>query len=86
MKEYQFTKTFEKAYATLRPKEQARVDDALLTYLIDPTVKHLRVHKLKGKYLGQVSISAGGDLRIHLKEDVDIIIVVVTVGTHSQLY
>lgn len=86
MKYYQFTKSFEKSYQKLTLKQQEKIDDALISYLETPDLVRLRVHRLKGRYLGQISISAGGDLRIHLKEEGDTIIVVVTVGTHSQLY
>lgn len=86
MMQYRFTKSFEKAYKKLTLRQQEKVDTALINYLIDPSLPSLRTHRLKGKYLGQISISAGGDLRIHLKEEGDITIVVITAGSHSMLY
>ncbi|MCL1856678.1 MAG: type II toxin-antitoxin system YafQ family toxin [Kiritimatiellaeota bacterium] len=86
MKKYHFTKRFEKQYAKLPSAKQDAVDAALLLYLEKPDAPKLRRHALKGEYAGQTSISAGGDVRIHLIEDDNIIIVVVCVGSHSQLY
>ena len=86
MKQYRFTKDFKRQYAKLPTAKQDKVDSALLLYLDNPDAPGLRRHMLKGEYLGQVSISAGGDLRIHLIENDEIIIVVVCVGSHSQLY
>ena len=86
MKKYHFTKRFEKQYAKLPSAKQDTVDSTLLLYLDEPDAPKLRRHTLKGEYAGQTSISAGGDVRIHLIEDNTIIIVVVCVGSHSQLY
>ena len=86
MKKYRLSKRVEKQYAKLPSAKQDAVDTALLLYLDTPDAPRLRRHILKGEYAGQTSISAAGDLRIHLLEDDDIIIVVVCVGSHSQLY
>jgi mRNA-degrading endonuclease YafQ of YafQ-DinJ toxin-antitoxin module len=86
MKKYRFTKHFEKQYKKLTTKKQDAVDRALTIYLVDPSTAKLRRHELVAEYRGQVSISAGGDLRIHLIENDEVIIVVVCVGTHSQRY
>lgn len=86
MKKYRFATTFRKQYAKLPTAKQDAVDRALILYLDEPSAPRLRRHTLKGEYAGQISISAGGDLRIHLIETKDIIIVVVCVGSHSQLY
>ena len=86
MKKYRLTKRFEKQYAKLPPAQQNAVDTALVLYLDKPNAPRLRRHALKGEYAGQTSISAGGDLRIHLIEDDYIIIVVVCVGSHARLY
>jgi mRNA-degrading endonuclease YafQ of YafQ-DinJ toxin-antitoxin module len=87
MKEYLLAKRFLKQYNKLQPAKQDAVDTALDLYLLEPGAPHLRRHMLKGEYAGVTSITAGGDLRIHLLEKKDeIIVVVVCVGTHSQLY
>ena len=86
VKEYRFSKRFVKKFTKLPPAKKEAVNTALDLYLDEPNAPSLRRHILKGKYAGQTSISAGGDLRIHLIEDDDIIIVVANTGTHSQLY
>jgi len=68
MKKYRLSKRFEKQYRKLSAKKQDAIDRALLRYLSDPENPQLRRHELKAEYTGQVSISAGGDLRIHLLE------------------
>jgi mRNA-degrading endonuclease YafQ of YafQ-DinJ toxin-antitoxin module len=86
VKRYFFSKKFKKQYDKLPTTKQEVVDTALILYLETPNAPRLCRHFLKGEYTGQISISAGGDLRIHLVEDDTIIIVVVCVGSHSQLY
>jgi mRNA-degrading endonuclease YafQ of YafQ-DinJ toxin-antitoxin module len=86
MKKFRFTKEFDKEFAKLLPKKKAAVKETLVLYSQNPIHRKLRHHKLHGEYAGQSSISAGGDLRIHLIEDNDPDIIVVTLGTHSQLY
>lgn len=81
-----FAKEFEKRYKALNPKQQQRVDKALLCFVGDRATVSLRYHALKGQWLGHFSLSAGGDLRIHLKYLEEASVLVVTLGTHSQLY
>ena len=80
-----FSKEFDKRYRALR-KNQLKVDNALLAFMKDQNSSSLRYHELKGEWRNHFSISAGSDLRVHLKyierEDV----LVVTLGTHGQLY
>jgi mRNA-degrading endonuclease YafQ of YafQ-DinJ toxin-antitoxin module len=79
-------KHYEKMWTKLSRKQQLQVLAALKIYIEIQNVEKLRVHQLQGEYYPQYSISAGGDLRVHfLKLDNDSI-VLMTVGTHSQLY
>lgn len=55
-------------------------------FIKDKSVASLRLHALTGEWENHFSISAGGDLRIHLKYIEELNVLVVTVGTHSQLY
>jgi len=83
----EFSKTYQKDFDKLRLNEQARVQACLRKFLINPDTPSLQRHALKGKFLGYMSISAGGDLRLHYyEEDDQITFVFVRVGTHSQLY
>ena len=80
-------KNFQKQFNKLRPKEQARVIACLDDFERDPDLPSLRRHPLKGKYQHIMSISAGGDLRLHYYEEGDrVTFVFVSVGSHSQLY
>ena len=82
-----FSKKYRKQFDKLRLSEQARVQACLRMFLINPDLPALRRHVLKGELLGFMSISAGGDLRLHYYEKGDrITFVFVSVGTHSQLY
>lgn len=87
MIEVRYSKTFVKSLAKLRRKQRRGVVDALRLWLRDPETPSLRRHDLRGEWEGCFSISAGGDLRIHLRWiERRIVVQVVTVGTHSQLY
>ncbi|MDR1295477.1 MAG: hypothetical protein LBK59_11110 [Bifidobacteriaceae bacterium] len=88
------TRQFAKAMAKLSPKQQARVKAALGLALNDIASPQLRLHGLKGDWLGAYSLDAGGDLRIlfdavdELNDDGSTVTVgnLITVGTHSQIY
>lgn len=87
MKKYQFSKRFQKQYMKLLPNQQDKVNQALADFLMSQNLAKLRIHKLSGKLKDVTSISAGGDLRIHLLEENDaIVIIVLEVGSHAQLY
>lgn len=81
-----FTKEFEKQYKKLSPKQKTKVEAAITQFVEDKNIASLRLHALKGAWKSHYSISAGGDLRIHLKYIEEANVLVVTVGTHSQLY
>lgn len=87
MRRFIFHKRFEKQYSLLKPAQKEKVKNALSCFVSDEKHPSLRTHKLSGKYKGQISISAGGDLRIHLLECEDsVYVLVLQVGSHSQLY
>jgi len=86
---FHFTKRFLKQLERLGAPQQARVQAALAQANVDLDLPSLRLHELKGEYAGTHSISAGGDLRIHIElfdEDGQTIASLQSVGTHSQLY
>lgn len=82
----EFSKDFEKQLKRLNQKQAAKTYQALRNLLENKGLKSLRYHPLRGEWLGCYSISAGGDLRIHVKYISDTVILVIAVGTHSQLY
>ena len=81
-----FTKEFEKRFKKLDSKQQAKVEGTLQSFIANKSMASLRLHALKGAWKGHYSVSAGGDLRIHLKYIEEAKVLVVTLGTHSQLY
>ena len=81
-----FTKKFDKQFVKLKNKKQEQAMGAIRLFLIDINNPKLRHHSLKGQWLGYNSISAGGDLRLHLKVINDNTILFVAIGSHSQLY
>jgi addiction module RelE/StbE family toxin len=80
------SKEFKKHVKKLSIKKRDKVQESIKKFLKDPSAPTLRHHALKGKYEGVFSLSAGGDLRIHYRKISDEEIVLITVGTHSQLY
>lgn len=83
----ELSKDFDKRYQKLNAKQAAKVSQALQTFLVDKYTPALRYHALSGKWAGHYSISAGGDLRIHLAyTDNPERVIVTAVGSHAQLY
>ena len=84
---FRYHRVFEKQFAKLPEKSRLAVRNALALFAETPRSSTLRCHRLSGEFSGLTSISAGGDLRIHLKElPGGIVVVVMAVGSHSQLY
>lgn len=82
----QFSKDFKKQLKNLNQKQSDKTYQALRNLLVNKNLKSLRYHALRGEWSGCYSISAGGDLRIHICYLDDATILVIAVGTHSQLY
>lgn len=81
-----YTSTFKKQYKKLPKKFQKQFYERLLLFEDNQADPRLRVHPLKGKYVGYWSMSVNGDLRaLYRKKDEEIIIFAL-IGTHSQLY
>jgi mRNA-degrading endonuclease RelE of RelBE toxin-antitoxin system len=83
------TKQFNKRLLELPSGKQARVKEALKKACDDIRDPQLRMHLLNADFAGTVSLSAGGDLRIHcrlVKEDGELVAILQSVGTHSQSY
>jgi addiction module RelE/StbE family toxin len=83
----QYSKDFIKSFQQLKRNEKIRVRDAIALFVHEPYAKQLRNHQLKGKLSSYRSISAGGDIRLHFKEDAGhLTATFIQIGTHSQLY
>lgn len=81
-----YLKSFKKQYKLLPAKFQRQFDDWLRLFMLDPTSPQLRVHPLKGKFIGYWSMNVNGDLRALYRWDGDNLVVFAFIGTHSQLY
>ncbi|MGN7610769.1 type II toxin-antitoxin system RelE/ParE family toxin [Magnetococcales bacterium HHB-1] len=85
--EIKYSRKFEKAFSKLSLKNKIRVNRAINLFLEDPFAPSLRNHALGGTLRGQRSLSAGYDLRVIFKEyDGYVIVVLINVGTHDQVY
>lgn len=82
-----FKKRFVKQYQKLKKSDQGRVDNALRIFEKNPFDSQLKNHALVGKLIGKRSIAAGFDLRMIFELEGDyIIVIMIGVGTHSQIY
>lgn len=80
-------KTFVKSFKKLSVKMKDKVLRILEIFEENPLHPTLRNHALKGEYFGMRSVDVTGDVRIIFKEhDGYIEVILVDVGTHSQLY
>jgi addiction module RelE/StbE family toxin len=82
----QTTKSFDKQFAKLSPKNKQQFKNRIEVFRRNPLDPILRNHPLKGKYLGYRSIDIAGDLRALYTVRGNIVIVFAFIGTHSQLY
>lgn len=66
---------------------QDKVLDALTVFQDNPFDPHLKNHPLVGKLAGQRAFSVTGDLRVLFEEyDTYVLVLLLDVGTHSQVY
>jgi addiction module RelE/StbE family toxin len=87
MIDVRYHRKFKKKYYDALPlKVKAQFRSRLELYCSDPQSSALRVHALKGKYIGAWSFDVTGDYRVIFEREGDHIIVLLMIGTHSQLY
>jgi len=80
-------KKFLKQYLKLSKEKQKKINNALLIFEQNPFEKILKNHQLNGKFSDLRSISITGDLRIIFKEENNyLVVMLIQVGSHSQLY
>jgi len=84
--EIEYKPKFKKQYAKLPTAMRSQFKERLKLLLDDPTHPQLRIHALRGKYAGYLSMNVSGDIRAVYKYDGDSIIIFFFIGTHSQLY
>lgn len=79
--------SFKKDYKRLDEYKRSKVKDALKIFRENPHHPQLKTHKLKGSKEELYSFSADYDLRVIFKyENNKIIVILISVGTHSQVY
>ena len=82
-----YTKRFEKHYKKLSQKFKDKTLFAIGKFSKNPRDPVLYNHALQGKLEGFRSISVTGDIRIIFREyDEYVLVVMIDIGTHSQLY
>ena len=80
------TKAFDKQYTKLNIKVKTAFKARVEIFNSAPFDSRLRIHALKGKYLGYRSIDVTGDIRALYTIKGDTVIIFGFIGTHSQLY
>ena len=82
-----FHKRFIKRYDKLPSRIRRKVDATILIFHGDPFTARLRNHSLVGHLDGKRAISVTGDIRIiYEMEGEHILVLLLDVGTHAQLY
>jgi addiction module RelE/StbE family toxin len=82
-----YTKDFIKSYKKLNLYDKKAVEKTLRLFAINPQNPKLRNHLLKGDKSSIRSIDVKFDLRILFSQEDDYInILILDIGTHSQLY
>ncbi len=80
-------KKFEKRFSRLPKKLKLKTKERIILLLEDKSSPLLNLHELKGAYQGFMSINVTGDYRIIFEELEDgSILLLLHIGTHSQLY
>lgn len=81
-----FLPSFDRAYRKLTSQQRDGIDAALELFVHFPFDPRLRNHKLHGDKSGVRSIAAGFDLRILYIEEGTTIALLLTAGTHDEVY
>jgi addiction module RelE/StbE family toxin len=82
-----FHKNFIKNYRRLDLKLRKRVDATIKKFRTNPFNPILKNHALKGKLKGKRAFSITGDCRVIFEEyDNYVLVIMVDIGTHNQVY
>jgi len=84
--EIQYHRNFVKQYKRLDVKLQQQFLERQALWLKKPDDPRLRVHPLKGKFVGHWSMNVSGDLRAIYYYEGERVVIFALIGTHSQLY
>ncbi len=79
-------KQFERQYKKLHRKTQKQFAERLKLFLSNKNHPLLHVHSLAGEYKGLFSFNVSGDIRVIYDDSYDDTIILVSIGSHSELY
>ncbi len=79
-------RNFKKSSKKLSLQLKSTLRDRLRIFSSNPMDRTLDNHALQGKYFGHRSIRLTGDWRIIFKEVNESTVLLINIGTHSQLY
>jgi len=85
----ELTPTFQKQMKILKrkdPKAFGRLRTHLVRFIADPFDPELRTHKLRGRLLERYAFSLSESLRVVFRFRDPTTIVLIALGTHSQVY
>lgn len=83
----QYHRNFEKSFKKLNLKLKEKTIATIRKFTKNPFDASLRNHALQGKLEGKRAFSVTGDVRIIFEEcDGYVLVIMLDVGTHSQLY
>ena len=80
------SKLFIKQFRVLALKQKKQFEARMGMFLQDQRNPQLRIHQLKGKYHGYLSMDINGYLRVVFRYEAGGVILLGFIGTHSQLY
>jgi addiction module RelE/StbE family toxin len=80
------TKKFDKKIKKQPKKIQEQFKKRIQIFLANDKYPTLKVHKLSGKLKGLWSFSVTGDIRVVFDQDHKGVIILVDIGSHSELY
>lgn len=82
-----FHKSFDKSYKKLPKKLKDKIDDVIEKFRLNPFDPILKNHQLSGKLKGRRAFSVTGDYRVIFEECDDyVLVIMLDVGTHNQVY
>jgi len=82
-----YHKNFEKKFKKLSPDVKKNVVSAVRIFSKNPFYTALKNHPLKGSLKGKRAFSVTGDVRIIFEEyDGYVLVIMLDVGTHNQVY
>ena len=80
------TKKFDKQFKKQSVKIQKEFEKRITLFLSDLNDPLLSTHKLSGKLKDQWSFNVSGDVRVVFDKSHDSIVILVAIGSHSDLY